>query len=336
MNRHLIQTSLWWRNGLFYSLLGLLVITFNLDGLRESLRDNPRFVAEVGLYYTLTYGLCFTHNHVLYRRHLRQKRYRRYGLGVAGLFFLWVVANGLLSPYDRPNWSNTVFSGLIVLLFGWGLYLIYQQVFVTTLQLRNALYSSRSEVAQLRAQMNPHFLFNALNNLYGISVSEPGRVPDYVLMLSDLLRYQIESSQQYRVRITEEVDFLHQLVHYEQLKLGHRATIGWRVDVPPTSTCRIAPMLLYPFLENAFKYGGQLPHPVVEASLSLNRSHLTFCCRNLFDAQRRAEKSGTQTGLNNTRQRLRLLYPDAHELTITETSDQFLVSLQLTLTDHDH
>lgn len=328
-----LQQHAGWRNGLFYALIAVVVIGFNWPGFMTLLATDPLQLGVTGLFYTFVYGLCYVHNRLCYERLFRTGRYGLYALSFLGLMLIWVVVSRLDRLNQPSSIANDLLSSLILLLFGWGLYLIYQYAFGANRQLRTALYSSRSEVAQLRAQMNPHFLFNALNNLYGVSISEPTRVPDYVLMLSDLLRYQIQSSQQERVSLHDELRFLGQFVHFERLRLGHRGEVGWQTDAPaaPDLDTSLAPMLLFPFLENAFKYGCQLARPVIRARVVVGPGTLHFTCENHYHPSRRAEKAGTQTGLHNTRLRLTLLYPQQHTLTITDRNAVFSVSLTLTL-----
>ncbi|MBD2768531.1 histidine kinase [Hymenobacter sp. BT664] len=332
MNRWLFQLAAWQRNAVFYGLLFLVVIGFNWPGLQELLKTQPDFLWRFLGFYTFCYLLCWVHNWGLYERLFRRQRYGAYLLGCAGTLSLWTVACGL-TDWRRPtNWLNIFFSGLLVMLFGWGLYLIYHVVFRAQQQLRNDLASTHAELALLRAQLNPHFLFNALNNLYGVSVSTPDRVPEYVVLLSELLRYQIESSRQHRVSLAEELHFIDQFVRYEREKLGNRGQVTWLADAPRT-VLRIAPLLLSQFVENAFKYGGQLAHPVVSIEATLAGNELRFHCRNTFNARLRAATTSTKTGLANTRQRLALQYPH-HTLTIQESDSVFDVHLCLTLS-HD-
>ncbi|HEX8658638.1 MAG TPA: histidine kinase [Hymenobacter sp.] len=331
MNRWLFQLATWQRSALLYGLIGSVVLGFNWPGLREVLQTRPGFLEELFWAYTCCYLFCWVHNLGLYERFFRRRRYGAYLLGCAGLLGLWTVATVLIDP--RRPWLNTVFSGGVVLVFGWGLYLVYQVVFRAQHQLRVDLASTHAELARLRTQLNPHFLFNALNNLYGVSVSTPGRVPEYVVRLSELLRYQIESSQQHRVSLAEELHFIDQFVCYEREKLGHRGQVTWQADAPPAAA-RIAPLLLFQFVENAFKYGGQLAHPVVSIGATLVGNELRFHCRNTFHAGRRAATTSTQTGLANTRQRLALQYP-RHTLTIQEADSVFDVHLRLTLSNDE-
>ncbi|WP_041340697.1 sensor histidine kinase [Runella slithyformis] len=322
------QTNLWWRNSLFFALVGCVLLAFNWEGFWISQQNQPGFVLEMVSMLLLVYSLCLTHNVILYERFLRQRHYGRYAPGVVGLLLAWVCIDYFFSENQSVHWLNSVLSGSLLLLFGWGLYLIYHNVFLANRQLKTELYSRRNEVSQLRAQMNPHFLFNALNNLYGVSVSEPERVPDFVLMLSDLLRYQIQSSLKEWVSLADEVHFLNQFVQYERDKLGHRGTVSWEVEIPDLSV-HIAPLLLFPFLENAFKYGCQLTDPRIQARLSVSNETLLFACQNTFNPQRRGEKSATQLGIYNTQQRLNLLYPDDYTLTISEENTTYTVRLTI-------
>ncbi|WP_165933514.1 sensor histidine kinase [Arundinibacter roseus] len=324
------QTNLWWRNCLFFGLIGIVLLGFNWEGFWASQQNQPGFVLEMVTMLVLIYSLCLTHNVILYERFLRQRRFGLYALGIAGLLLIWICLDYFFSKNQYNHWLNSVLSGWLLILFGWGLYLIYYNVFLANRQLKTQLYSSRNEVSQLRSQMNPHFLFNALNNLYGVSVSEPERVPDFVLLLSDLLRYQIQSSMKEWVTLVDEVHFLNQFVQYERDKLGHRGSVSWQVHIPDPAV-QVAPLLLFPFLENAFKYSCQLTNPCVQASLSVSNDTLLLTCQNTFNPDRRVDNSSTQLGIFNTRQRLDLLYPNGYTLAIRERNNTYAVRLLLNL-----
>lgn len=327
-----LQTHFWKRNALIYMAIGLVLALFNGAGLQEVMQTNPAFLVDFWGFYTLTYGLCLFHNRVLFERFFRQRRYGLYALGCGLALAGWWLLNEWLSPLPSNEGANLILAGAIVLLFGWGLYMIAQYVVVTHWQLRAELSSTRAELVHLRAQLNPHFLFNALNNLYGVSVSNPDNVPDYVLQLADLLRYQIESSRRDRVPVADELHFLEQFITYERQKLGHRGRIDWQVEGSPDQQT-VAPLLLFQFVENAFKYAGQKGEPVVYVRIELTESQINFVCQNEFDPRQRGKTASTKTGLANARQQLALQYPQRHTLTIQETGSVFSVHLTLQLTN---
>jgi hypothetical protein len=192
-----------------------------------------------------------------------------------------------------------------------------------------------AELQLLKAQVHPHFLFNTLNNLYALTRRQAPEAPDVVLRLSNLLSYVLYECNAPEVRLTQETDFLRNYVTLEKLRYGDRleVSLNFTGDIPGQ---RIAPLLLIPFLENAFKHGTseQLDQSWISLNLSVEGEMLTFQLLNSRDPEAQADPVGG-IGLQNVRKRLELLYPDRHELRTQAEADSFLVTLRLTLDEGD-
>lgn len=322
------------RNLVFFVLIGCIIAGVNSSGVEEQLRENPAYLVEFLGYYTLTYLLCFLHNRIFYQRFLRRKNYHPYFVYSVASIFSWTLIVELTNPFSWETWLNTFLGGFLTMFFGFGLYMIFQSLFIQQWKLKNDLTNTRNELAKLRAQLNPHFLFNALNNLYGASVSAPNKVPGYVLMLSDLLRYQIESGKRERVKLADELNFISQFVAYEKVKLAHRGEITLVTDTYSNALV-IAPMILFQFVENAFKFSCQLAEPMVAIKITLVRNILFFDCQNTFSQTIREVTKGTKTGLINTRQRLDLQYPSQYSLTTSESKNIYKTHLTITLLHYE-
>lgn len=320
------------RNLVFYVLIGCLFIAVNVSELGEEINKNSFFLVELLGFYTATYLLCYFHNKVLYERFLNRKKFSVYFFLSLAAVLIWTLLLESTHPFSLEDWTYTFFLGFLMMFFGFGLYMIFQSVFVEQWKLRNSLTNTQNELAQLRAQLNPHFLFNALNNLYGVSVSEPEKVSGYVLMLSDLLRYQVDGSKQERVKLSDELRFIEQFIQYEKLKLAHRGKIELSIEVPANSLL-IAPLILFQFVENAFKFSGQKAKPWVIIHIRINGNQLFFDCSNTFNQEFRKKSMGTQTGLVNVSQRLELQYPMRHALKIHEGEEVYKVQLEINLAD---
>jgi two-component system, LytTR family, sensor kinase len=199
-------------------------------------------------------------------------------------------------------------------------------------QEQSKLCMQEMELSVLRSQLNPHFLFNTLNNLYGVSLHEPSRTPDMIMQLSQLLRYQLESTRRTWVPLTDELEFLESYVALETGRVGSRCRVhitGLTNQEPDGYV--IAPMLLMPFVENAFKHGtAGINRCEVEVSLRIDDQKLYLHVVNSVPFRSKAPVS-TGVGLDNTRQRLEMLYPGTHELTIQSLPDRFVVNLMLPL-----
>jgi len=192
-----------------------------------------------------------------------------------------------------------------------------------------------AELNSLKAQINPHFLFNTLNNIYSYSLLESERTPAMILKLSGLMNYIIYECRAEQVALDKEIQFIHNYIALEKLRVEDNLKI--LVDIPddiPGQT--IAPLLFVPLLENAFKHGANIqnPQPYIRIGLNISSTDLlTFTCENLKDSselQELPEKSGG-IGLENVKKRLELLYPGKNHLSITELEDRFSVTLTIQL-----
>lgn len=189
------------------------------------------------------------------------------------------------------------------------------------------------ELQVLKAQIHPHFLFNTLNNLYSLTLKQSPQASDMALKLTRLLQYMIHECSSPQVPLGKEMAFIQDYIELEKLRYGPRLTVSVRVN-GEISTTFIEPLLLIPFVENAFKHGAakQIDSACIDLALTVDDNTLRFRLENsrsepFGDAVR--ERGGL--GLMNVSKRLALLYPNAHELIIQDTGRLFLVDLSLTL-----
>lgn len=211
----------------------------------------------------------------------------------------------------------------------------------TEKQYRQDLEHTRqeAEIAALKAQVNPHFLFNTLNNLYGTALSgDTDRTAAGIEQLSGVMRHIVEETRRDRTPIAKEIRFLEDTIDLHRMRLPRQDSIQIRAvmtfDEAPTPDGRpaeIAPLMLVSFIENAFKYGISLSAPCsVDIRLIVERGELLFTCRNTIMPHNHLNAS-TGTGIENIRQRLRLLYPDRHTLIVNDENGVFSVTLNMTL-----
>lgn len=190
-----------------------------------------------------------------------------------------------------------------------------------------------AEIQALKAQINPHFLFNTLNNLYGTAIVEDSpKTAGGIEQLAGIMRHAVESSKNDRIDIEKEISFLHDYIEIQQMRLPNIAnivvsyTINW--DENPAE---IAPLILMTFIENAFKYGiNTNENSFVEIALKIENQKLEFMCLNSIVTRTQVEY-GTGTGIENTQKRLELIYPQKHELQILENENEFRVHLSIDL-----
>ena len=195
-----------------------------------------------------------------------------------------------------------------------------------------------AELKFLRAQINPHFLFNTLNSLYALTLKKSDAAPATVLKLAELMRYMLYECNEAQVPLTSEIKYIQNYLDLEALRLGKKADIQFTVEGDPKSAL-IAPLLFTPFLENAFKHGvnKHLENGWVRAMLRIDTIGLHFELRNGKAGEASPElpiKTEIPTaqggiGLENIRQRLALLYPERYRLELIEREEVFTVRLDI-------
>ncbi len=191
-----------------------------------------------------------------------------------------------------------------------------------------------AELKLLKAQLNPHFLFNTLNNLYGLSVIKSDKLPDLMLKLSDLLRYSLYDTKELFVPLEKEIQYLENYISLERIRLEDQTDIQFNCK-GNMETYRIAPMLLIVFVENAFKHLGTYQSNIskVLVDLYVDDEKLMFKCVNSIDAvslkEKDLEKGKSGIGLQNAKKRLTLMYPEKHQLKIKKTKENYSVTLTL-------
>ncbi|HEX8531289.1 MAG TPA: histidine kinase [Cytophagales bacterium] len=202
--------------------------------------------------------------------------------------------------------------------------------------LQTQLGQSTANLDFLRSQINPHFLFNALNTIYGTAIQENAeRTRDGIEKLADMMRFMLRENTQEQIPLAREVEYLGNYISFQKLRTDPNPAVRIQAEIAePSGPVRIAPMLLIPFVENAFKHGISLREPShISISLEMKENILYFDVHNSKHAKQGSdpERDKSGIGLNNVRQRLQQLYPVRHELTIRETAKEFFVHLTLRL-----
>ncbi|TND07878.1 MAG: hypothetical protein FD123_2868 [Bacteroidetes bacterium] len=188
-----------------------------------------------------------------------------------------------------------------------------------------------AQIASLKSQINPHFLFNTLNNIYATAIDTSPKAADMVDKLSEMMRYTMKDTQQDFVPLEDEINYINNFIELQKLRLDKSVKLEYHYleNIP---AFQIAPMLLIPFIENAFKHGvnsEQKSHIKIEIAINKTELQLSVV-NNKVNVQRDiAENSGL--GIENTRHRLNLIYPSKHLLVINNTEKEFSVSLHINL-----
>ncbi len=189
-----------------------------------------------------------------------------------------------------------------------------------------------AELKALKAQVNPHFLFNSLNNIYSLALDKSDKSPGLILKLSDLMSYIIYDCVDEKVRIGQEMDFLKNYVDLEKVRVGERIDVQLKIDVREDYT-ELAPLLFIPFIENAFKYvsGTEEMKPFIHITVhDRDDEWISFEVENnTQEALMVIKDKYSGIGIDNVRKRLELIYPGNHELEIIHSENCFSVKLRI-------
>ena len=190
-----------------------------------------------------------------------------------------------------------------------------------------------AELKLLRAQLHPHFLFNTLNNLYSHTLEFSPKSPEIVLKLSELLRFMIYESNTHRISLAREVELLQDYIALEKMRYGDRLELSVSIS-GSMENYQIAPLLLLPFLENAFKHGTskQIDQCWISFHLSLDGPLLKFVLINSIDPEPKKRTRGKGgVGLSNVMRRLEILYNGKYKLDKEKLEEVYVINLELEL-----
>ena len=190
-----------------------------------------------------------------------------------------------------------------------------------------------SELQFLKSQINPHFLFNNLHNLYSYAITNSPKTPEIILELSAVLRYMLYECREEYVPLTKEIEQLRNFMNLSELQIEERGEVHFNT-VNVQSGYQIAPLILIVFIENAFKHStaSQSENILIEVNIELSDlGTLFFSCKNSFQPQSNTDSLSRGIGLENVRKRLELLYPDSHQLEIRKGAEEFEVRLRIKL-----
>jgi hypothetical protein len=195
-----------------------------------------------------------------------------------------------------------------------------------------AMAKTSAELQLLKAQVHPHFLFNTLNNIYSFTLNASPKAPQAVKKLSSLLHYIIYECNQPFVPLEKELTMIKDYMGLERIRYGDQ--MDMQIDIRGNYSGKmIAPLLLIPFVENSFKHGTSkmLSRPSINLNIIVENETLYFMINNSKPEEYTRPLNNRGIGLLNVQKRLQLLYPDDHQLTVTEEAEHFSVLLQINL-----
>ncbi len=314
----------------------LVLLFFSFDRMEESINFTKAIFPL--LYSVATLGISY----YLMPKFLYQKKYWKFFIGSALIVTLVIIIEEvLLEPLMfHGSKRGETFPGLYFALlstlpimfilsgskFGWDALQKQEQI--------NQLQSTiqESELQFLRNQINPHFLFNNLNNLYSYALQDSPKTPEIILEMSGVLRYMLYESKEQFVPLKKELEQLGNFIRLYKLQIEERGKVEFDVE-KIDGEYRIAPLILIVFIENAFKHSqsGQSSNIEIDVSIKVVNGVLEFNCRNNFEPTESLDTVAKGIGLVNVKKRLELLYPKKHELTIKDENKSYNVYLKLEL-----
>ena len=300
-------------------VVGLLVLAV-LAEHNIHIRDNPITIPLIILFWL---GLSYFILPQFF------KKYQIAILSVYGVIIAYHVL-GFMTTIDYGQEDRARFAGFMLMpipVFA-ALWMYEQWRWVRMLKADR----TRAELALLKTQVNPHFFFNTLNNLYGLVVEQSPEAPEVVLRLSDMMRYTIYEGKEESVRLIDEVNYLE--TYIELHKIRYHKNVDIQFDHEVDKDVQVPPLLFINLLENAFKHGVEplTENAYIHLSLKTQEHQVHFNITNNYEASTPCQKEGI--GLDNLKKRLTYSYPNRHALTIEKTPTRYTADLKL-LSDTD-
>ncbi len=302
--------------------------------------------ALIGSHFILTLVIAYFNYFFLLPRFLERKRWMPYILEFivpfAIIVFLRVVAQRYITDgyshqeryfYTSTFIVHTAAITLFITAFISLLKFVSDWFEIETIKKEVQNEKLTAELAFLKAQINPHFLFNTLNNLYYLAYSKSENTTEVISKLSQVMRYMIYDANHERVLLEKEVEYMQNYIDLERLRLNNQIPINFNAE-GNVAGVEIAPLILITFLENAFKHGVTTSNPdaFVNISMQVSPDRLKYSVEN-SKARSAAEDNGGKSGigLTNVKRRLELMYPEKHSLKVEDGKDKYYIQLEIKL-----
>lgn len=286
----------------------------------------------------LFYSLCVFHNVVLYKRYFRQKKYPQYLLGLAIAIFMFqalilvqerYMRHLPFPPHTLTVWVSIFMINLSYITLGFAVYYSFNHYRDMHQQLNLQYMMRELELKQLKEQLNPHFLFNALNNIYSYSLEKNSYSKELVLKLGELMNFILTNADKDNIALKEEILFLENYIAFEKERLDDLCDIVYSKDIKD-GHAGIAPLILFTLVENAFKHGTKtIDRSRVEICLRADANGVHLYTKNPVTEYIPGKK--TNIGLANLRRRLELLYPGKYQLDIEANDKYFQTNFSLAI-----
>jgi len=334
----MIFRNRWWQHLIFWAVA--LLILFNIFKGSGS-------VEKIDVIYTFIFlvpivSIVYLNLYLAVPRFLRKEKYLLYTLILlilmgGGALFLYLLFDSWIDIF-LPGFYFISYYNVPVLMLYTGSFLVLTTLLKLSrswfMLLRVERMTSTHQLQSLQSQINPHFLLNSLQTIYALSLENSERSPEVILQLSSILKYTLYETGQATVELEKEIGMISSYVDMYRHRVDpDRTEIKLVVDGDPGELL-IAPMLLIPFIENSFKHGlmGTQDLSFIDIHMEISGDILQFSIHNSRGENNRNElEQHTGIGIDNTRQRLELLYPGQHKLDIETQVNTFTVNLSIQL-----
>lgn len=323
-----------------------LSLPYLLDTHRGVARHRENDIYERAFFYLnfitnlLWVGPFYLNAYLLTPRFFYRRRYPAYAAAVVLTFGVMMLIHFLLHTFvfGLPHFNVKGATGFLLPAF-----ILTIAISTTFRVVRDKVVADqrvqerqgenlKTELSFLRSQINPHFIFNILNNLVALEQMKSEELGPTILKLSSLMQYMLYETDEEKVALNNEVEYLQSYIDLQRQRFGAKVPVTVALDNTPC-VYEIEPMLLIPFVENAFKHGvGMIDRPAIHIVLRVEAGILHFSVRNRYNpasAEVRDKSSGI--GLGNVSRRLKLLYGDQHVLHISRDEGEFIVTLEINL-----
>lgn len=322
-----------------YSLPFLLHPTYEKAEV-ERMTEHKQWLLFLLTYYVIQIIFFYTNAFLLIPSLVQKKRIAEY-VGTLVLIFLFYCSiryafeKLFLKPHIidlKPAILFAFFTFLFILSASTAYQMVRERITLERKVSARENANLKTELSLLRSQVSPHFMFNVLNNMVSLARKKSDLLEPSLIKLSSLMRYMLYEADEETMPLQREVEYLQSYIDLQRQRFGKNVEINVEMNVPE-SQYEIEPMLLIPFVENAFKHGtGLIMNAQIDINLFTTADKLFFAVRNKYNTSSDEVKDKTSgIGLANVKRRLNLLYGDDYVLQINNKDDWFYVTLQLNL-----
>ena len=308
-----------------FAALSIGIILIILRVIFNDAKSELPITLNMGIGITILYAVWL----YLYERNIIRKRNANsnytYIFYTASIILLVVLIN---TYKNEGGWKMNTFSVLLLIIIFHIIFSWFYNKWKTIQELKNE--KAKSQLEQLKNQINPHFFFNTLNRLYSLIKSDPDQAQEYVLKLSEMMRFTIYKGKEQNVLLKEEIAYLDNYIALQSSRYHKPIAINFIKEVSD-SNLEISPLLNIILLENAFKHGVEtaLENTFIDIHLSEENQNFEIKIQNNFEYIESSNDSGI--GLKNLKDRLQILYPNKHEIKLETKDNVFVAILKLDL-----